>query len=203
MTEHITISGLAVRVYLKDFYCDNIPDINKASLYRDIKQAYYGGITEVYKSYGTNLFYYDVNSLYLYVALKDMAGTSVTYVEYYDDNQYNLNDLFGFFYCKIETPKDLYLGLLPVRDLGLIFPLGRWNGWYFSEELKFAQENGYKITVMKGYNFSREKDVFTKDVEKVYQIKSNPINPSQKAMAKSLLNNLLGRFGINFYKDIT
>ena len=56
--------------------------------------------------------------------------------------------------------------------------------------MKFAKENGYNIKVLKGYNFNREKDVFKSYVEKVYCIKSNPINPSQKAMAKSLLNTL-------------
>lgn len=37
MTESITISGLAVRIFLKDFYDNNIPNINKPSIYRDIK----------------------------------------------------------------------------------------------------------------------------------------------------------------------
>jgi hypothetical protein len=49
----------------------------------------------------------------------------------------------------------------------------------------------------------KEKDVFKSYVDKVYSIKSNPKNSSQKAMAKSLLNNLLGRFGINLDKPIT
>jgi len=37
----------------------------------------------------------------------------------------------------------------------------------------------------------------------VYNIKSNPINNTQKSMAKSLLNNLLGRFGITLDKSVT
>lgn len=41
MTKAITISGLAVRLFLKDFYKDNIPNISKASIYKDIRQAYY------------------------------------------------------------------------------------------------------------------------------------------------------------------
>jgi hypothetical protein len=69
--------------------------------------------------------------------------------------------------------------------------------------LKFAQENGYKIIVIKGYNFTREKDVFKNYVESIYNIKSNPKNRTQKAIAKSLLNNLLGRFGISLDKAIT
>lgn len=42
--DNITISGLAVRILLKDYYKNNIPVINKSSIYRDIKQAYYGGL---------------------------------------------------------------------------------------------------------------------------------------------------------------
>lgn len=56
--ESITISGLAMKILLNKYYDNNIPKINKPSIYRDIKEAYYGGITEVYEPYGKNLFYY-------------------------------------------------------------------------------------------------------------------------------------------------
>lgn len=203
MTDSITISGLALRIFFKDFYRENIPNINKASLYKDIKQAYYGGITEVYKPKGKNLFYYDVNSLYPSVALQDMPGLICSKLTFYTDN-YNIDILFGFFYCAIETPLEGYLGLLPFRTInGLNFPLGKWEGWYFSEELKFAKEHGYKIKVLKGYTFNKESNVFNEYIEKVYKIKSNPVNKTQKVMAKSLLNNLLGRFGINMDKPVS
>lgn len=51
--------------------------------------------------------------------------------------------------------------------------------------------------------FSKEDDVFKDYVNTIYKIKSNPINPTQKSIAKSLLNNLLGRFGINLDKSTT
>jgi hypothetical protein len=58
----------------------------------------------------------------------------------------SIKNLFGFYYCEIQTCNDSYLGLLPIRNNnGINFPLGKWYGWYFSEELKFAQQNGYKI----------------------------------------------------------
>ena len=203
ITDNITISGLAVRILLKDYYNNNIPVINKSSIYRDIKQAYYGGMTEVYKPYGENLYYYDVNSLYPYVALQDMPGLICSKLQFFNDKQ-TIDNLFGFFYCRIETPINSYLGLLPVRNKnGIDFPLGKWEGWYFSEELKFAKNNDYKITVLKGYEFNKETNVFKDYINKIYSIKSNPINNTQKSMAKSLLNNLLGRFGINLEKPIT
>lgn len=156
-----TISSLAAHIYLTKFYNNNIPSIDLKSLYNDLQKAYYGGITEVYRPYGENLFYYDVNSLYLYVALHDMAGLICKNLKYFGTNTTNttntsIDGLFGFFKCEIETPLDSYLGILPVKTpTGLEYPLGKWEGWYFSEELKFAKENGYKINVLEGYTFSR------------------------------------------------
>lgn len=81
----MTISGLAVRIYLKDFYNNNnnnnIPEVNKLSVYKDLKLAYYGGITEVYKPSGHKLYYYDVNSLYPYLALQDMPGLECSKIQ--------------------------------------------------------------------------------------------------------------------------
>jgi hypothetical protein len=125
MTDNLTISGLATRIFLKDFYNNNIPVISKASIYRDIKQAYYGGITEVYKPYGKNLYYYDVNSLYPYVALQDMPGLECSKIQFFTDKQ-DLGNLFGFFNCIVQSPLDSYLGLLPVRTkTGINFPIGK------------------------------------------------------------------------------
>jgi len=45
LTESITISGLALKLFISKFYKENLPYINKASVYRDIKKAYYGVIT--------------------------------------------------------------------------------------------------------------------------------------------------------------
>ena len=100
--------------------------------------------------------------------------------------------------------KDGYLGLLPVRGLnGILMPNGSWEGWYFSEELKFANENGYSITVIKGYGFDKKHDVFKNFVEHFYNIKSTTNNKTEKAIAKIILNNLFGRFGLDIDKSKT
>lgn len=39
--------------------------------------------------------------------------------------------------------------------------MAKWEVWYFSEELKFAKDHGYKIKVLKGYTFNKESNVFT------------------------------------------
>lgn len=96
--------------------------------------------------------------------------------------------------------KSNYLGILPLRTNGLIFPFGIWESWYFSQELKFAQECGYKITILKGYEFDRSKEVFNSYIQDIYKQKVNATNSTNKTLAKSLLNNLLGRLGIDLQK---
>lgn len=202
ITDSLTISRLALNIFLKDYLKNSkIPVINK-KMFLDIKEAYYGGVTEVYKPHGKNLFHYDVNSLYPFAALNPMPGINCIYIENIE-NSVNLQDLFGFFYCEIKTGNN-YLGLLPVHHKeGMIMPNGTWKGWYFSEELKYASENGYNINVLKGYNFNKVYDVFTDYVKDLYQIKSTTKDKVEKDIAKRLLNHLLGRFGLNIVKPVT
>ena len=85
INKSLTISGLPLGKFLTPHYEDNtLPLIKDRGIYNDLKLSYYGGITEVYKPYGENLFYYDVNSLYPYVALQDMPGNICNYVDYLD-----------------------------------------------------------------------------------------------------------------------
>nr|YP_009379212.1 DNA polymerase type B2 [Leptogium hirsutum]ARQ27106.1 DNA polymerase type B2 [Leptogium hirsutum] len=199
----LTISSIAMKIFLFKYYKDNLALINKRSVYEDIKLSYFGGVTEVYKPYGENLYYYDVNSLYPYVALNCMPGNNCIF-----ENDINmlLKDMlsaFGFFYCSIKTTNS-YLGLLPVRNAkGIIMPNGEWKGWYFSEQLKFAEKNGYVIKVLKGYHFDKIYGVFDSYVKDFYNIKANSKNLVEKSVAKRLLNHLLGRFGLNIYKPST
>lgn len=203
MVDSLTIYNLAMKLYMTKYYNNNIPSINKPSLYNDVKLAYYGGITEVYKPYGENLYYYDVNSLYPYAALNSMPGTNCIYMDTINNSIENIDNFFGFYYCTIKT-NNSYLGLLPVRSKqGIIMPNGEWSGWYFSEQLKFASLNGYEIFVHKGYNFDKQNNVFDSYVNNLYEIKSTTSNPIEKAISKSLLNNLLGRFGLNIHTSKT
>lgn len=198
MTKSLTISGIALGVFIDKYYKNNIPLISKKSIYSDLSLAYYGGITEVYKPYGKNLYYYDINSLYPYASLNDMPGLDCKQI-FITSSQ---NIPFGFFYCIIDATKvnNEYLGLLPFKSHNLLFPLGKWEGWYFSEELIFAQEHGYNITVLKGYTFNRVDKVFDQYVQDIYMRKVNAATSTQKSLSKSLLNNLLGRFGIHLDK---
>nr|ABR20837.1 DNA polymerase [Fusarium proliferatum] len=207
MTESSTVSGIAMRIFLNKFYknTDKLPLINSRQIYNDIYKAYYGGRVEVFIPKPINnekLYYYDVNSLYPYASLNDLPGLNWNYNEFIQKP--NLYDLFGFYYCKVESNNN-YLGLLPFRNEkgGLSFPKGKWYGWYFSEELKLAAKYGYKIEIIKGYTTDKSKNVFEEFVNSIYQVKLKPRNNAEKNVAKLILNSLIGRFGMNPDKLVT
>ena len=56
--------------------------------------------------------------------------------------------------------------------------------------------------MIKGYNFDKIPSVFKEYVLNLYDIKSTATG-SLRSIAKSLLNNLIGRFGLNWLKPVT
>jgi hypothetical protein len=99
VTDSLTISRLALNIFLKEYLKDSKLPVVRKNMFSDIKQAYYGGNTEVYKPVGKNLLYYDVNSLYPFAALNPMPGINCIYIEN-PRGVINIKDLFGFFIVK-------------------------------------------------------------------------------------------------------
>lgn len=213
ITDALTISKLALNILFSNYLknkknSDKLPLINNPAIYQFIKQGYYGGITDVYIPSGENLNYFDINSMYPFVALNEMPGNKCTYVELQDievqkGKSLDLNNLFGFFFCKVKTNNG-YLGLLPVhgKDKSLNFPNGEFEGIWFSKELKFAKSQGYEIQVIKGYKFNTVNNIFKDFVEDLYQIRMNE-SGIKKIITKLILNSAFGRFGMSIFKPIT
>ena len=131
-----------------------------------------------------------------------MPGTECFYLESFEDKGLELDNLFGFFYARVKT-NNLYIGLLPVhKDNRLICPNGKFYGIWSSEELKFAKSKGYEITVIKGYQFNKVYGIFNGYINELFNLKKNS-NGFLKLIYKSLLNNFLGRFGLNIIKPVT
>ncbi len=108
----------------------------------------------------------------------------------------DLNNFFGFQFVDVECP-DLKVPFLPYKTKnGLITPTGTWSGWYFSEELKHALTQGYKITIKgKGYSFDQGKP-FDDYVNHFYTQKAETNDPTKREISKQFLNSLYGRFGL-------
>lgn len=65
-----------------------------------------------------------------------------------------------------------------------------------------AKANGYQITVIKGLQFNKQESPFKEYVEELSMLKDT-LTGSPRKVVKSLLNNLLGRFALNFVKPIS
>lgn len=139
MTNSLTVSGLSLSVFMSKYYDNNIPEISQSSMYKDIKLAYYGGMTEVYKPHGKNLYYYDVNSLYPAVAKHDMPGLLSRKILVTGDT--NIDALFGFYLVKVDATNVScqYLGLLPFRGKGLMFPPWKMRRLIFLRGIEIRQ----------------------------------------------------------------
>ena len=124
----MTACKLASDIYLKNYIGDHtILFISNLHVYNHIKNAYFGGISEVYIPNSKDLFYYDVNYLYPFPAYNPMPSLSCTYFEYNDRTIDLTHNHFGLYYCKIEV-SDRYIGLLPYRsDTHVLYPNSTWE----------------------------------------------------------------------------
>lgn len=117
MLDPLTISGLAMKLYLMKYYNKNnnpLPIIGDSTMFENTKKSYYGGRVEVFHPYGKNLYYYDVNSLYPYSSLNTLCGLGCEFVEFVD-RPLEVDEVgLGFYYAKIDSNKaNPFLGLLP------------------------------------------------------------------------------------------
>nr|YP_008475230.1 hypothetical protein [Candida corydali]AGS44529.1 hypothetical protein [Candida corydali] len=216
MTKSITISRLSLNAF-KSMYnkaYSSIPNIDynkNGIMYNFIKNTLFGDITTVYKPYGENLNYYDINSFYPYSALNPMPSRYYKYISYINGidittikDVFNFDNHLGFFYASVEAPEDLPFGLLPYRkdDGSVIYPLGKFKGSWTSPELELAIKNGYKITIYYGYIFDKVDTYFKDYIEHLYKAKERSTG-TEISLFKSLLNNFLGRFGMRQDKGNT
>jgi len=163
------------------------------SIVNFIRDSYYGGGTDVYKAYGENLHYYDVNSLYPYAMLKPMPH-NLKYTKLIDLTKRSLASFFGFALVEVNCPLNMLRPVLPFHKEGkTIYPVGNWSGVYFSEELKAVEKLGYEIRLIKGFEFTQA-NLFESYINHFYEIKKNSIGV-ERNMAKLQLNNLYGYFG--------
>jgi len=165
-----------------------------------IQKSYYQGHCEIYSIRHEKGYYYDCNSLYPFImSEKEMPvgmpskwrGQSLTScfgflhakIEIYPDylKERSLNPILPYklsngnshlFYDqqKKRSLEDHNFSQLHDPLDFTIYPLGRFSGWYFSEELKYAANCGYKIEIDDGYLYNKEK-IFADFINEFYKLK--------------------------------
>jgi len=183
-------SSLSLKIFRLIFQKCDIPII-KGNIDSFIRKSYFGGHTDYFGGYMKKGHYYDINSLYPYAMLKPMPHELIKHHKI--DSSIDLNNFFGFILAEIEAP-DTLRPLLPYKHNGkTIYPVGKWHGIYFSEELKAVSLHGYKITPIEGYEFSKI-NLFEGYINHFYEIKKNSFG-AERFIAKMHLNQLYGIFG--------
>ena len=110
-------------------------------------------------------------------------------------------EAYGFFYCKITSPKAMEHPILQRRiktqdGVRTIAGLGTWEGWVFSMEMDNAERFGYQFEIIRGYKF-KSAIIFKEYVNKMYALRQKyPKNDPMNLIAKLLMNSLYGKFGM-------
>nr|QBM09671.1 hypothetical protein [Dactylella sp.] len=202
ITKYPTISSLAFAIYRSNFMesedTKKIPLIYD-NIYEDIKKSYHGGFVETYKPFSDNVYSYDIVSLY--PSRMKNCPLPIGNPTYIGDNL-NLDDFFGFFYAEIESPKSMRIPILQVNNNGnILTPLGKWSGWYFSEELKNAKKYGYTVKIIKGWFFVKGY-IFSDYIDSLFSIKNSSVkNDPKYLISKLLMNSLYGRMGMSPFME--
>lgn len=173
-----------------------------------LRAAYNGGRTEVFKNYGENIFYYDVNSLYPYIMknFKMPVGDSVFYTDHdrIEEKLIHNDELglegIGFVECDIFVPDDLHIPVLPTVYRGkLCFLTGNIRGVWSHKELLKALEVGCEVNKYhQMLFFEKTTKIFQKFVETFEKLKNedDDANSAKREYAKLILNSLYGKFGM-------
>lgn len=198
-----------------------------------VRDAFFGGRTEVIRMFGWNLTYMDINSSYPTAMLGDLpTGKSRTLPE--GSSLMMLKTMGrryqGFVECIVEVPKTMYLPPLPYRwhkrsgEMKLIFPTGRLYGTWTWLELEYALSLGCKmLTVGKSVWFQKGK-LFDKMIETLYKYRQKKCtnegcgqnvaegnckcekktwDPGLDFVAKLMMNSSFGKFATNPIREKT
>lgn len=162
------------------------PDVKPLKV--NLRMAYVGGRTEVFKLYGRELFYYDYNGLYASV-MRDCSFP-------YGNIVRGINiEREGITYANIKAP-DIKIPFLHYKKpLSLFFPVGKWQGCYTNCELRKALELGYEVKPLRGIYFEACGQILKPFAEKWISVKEHG-DSVMAFIAKLILNSGYGRFGM-------
>jgi hypothetical protein len=195
ITSIVSTASLSLKIFRQHYLKTDIEILNK-NTDAFVRKAYYGGATDIYKEYGENLYYYDVNSLYPFVMKFIMPTKHLK--THRDLKGVNIDNFFGFIKAKITVPKNIKHPCIPYRYRdGTIYPHGTWTGIYFSEFLKANIKLGCIVEPISGEEFEGEY-VFKDYIDHFYDKKAKSKamkNIPGTFISKMHLNQLYGVFG--------
>ncbi len=174
-------------------------------------ESYFGGRVEYFfiGKYNQNVYAYDFNSLYPYVMQKYKYPSEFVKAEFLPSYEDFMRDLYLYegvglfeiqaensFYYISKDNKKIEIGLLPYKNTNgkVIYPRGRWIGFYNLNEIRFSLENGYKVKPLFIEYWKSDYLPHIKEfVEYWYSLKKSK-QGLLSLISKTVLNSLYGKF---------
>jgi len=178
-----------------------------------IRRGYYGGRTELFRTFGESLHYYDINSSYAKSMSEPQPVGDRLITDTLDWRMAENNA--GFVECTVYIPPDCPLPPLPHRAKSgkLLFPTGTFSGVWSTRELELLNDpfvNGKILSVKKCVWFGL-KPVFGEMIDVLWNLRQKCLsgcstksckgcNPEYdeglSALAKIMINACYGKFGM-------
>ena len=208
-----TTAALSMRIF-KTKYKEDFQTITNSKLSFEqeefVRESYFGGRAEVFKTHIDEGYHYDINSLYPSVMEKNYYPVGIMVNSSSIDLKHNketFNALLdsGYMFIAdiaIEIPSKINIPPLPYYDKKLLFPCGIIRGTWTCVEIKYALSLGCKIIDVYCYGYWKNKEkVFKKFVGEQKHIKINS-SGAKKQFAKLVQNSLYGKFGMNREREV-
>jgi len=181
-----TLGGLAVKIWKA------WGGVNHSEAIPDLRQALYGGHVELFKVHNEEspVSNCDINSLYPAMMRNSYPGPL--------EADRGLGKEFGIAECEVQVP-EMELCPLPWRDPRngkILFPWGKFRGWWTYHELRELKRAGGKVLgVIHSFGANESVRPYAEFVDRLYAIRKKTTNDAESLFFKLLLNNLFGRLG--------
>ena len=149
------------RKYLKSPICQP-----KKEFILNMYNAYYGGRTEtIYRGLDIKDYnYYDINSAYVSVMRKELPDINT--IKFKKRGNMHIIDMYNGISEVSLKVNDMLIPYLPFRndEKKLLFPIGKFEGWYNHFELKKAVDMGYEILNIKKSIYFTDTEDYLKNI---------------------------------------
>jgi len=190
----ITISRIALLSFTNDF-CKHKLVKYPMNFINLLEPFYFGGHVDVFRRYGENLNYYDINSCYGY-AMKEY-GAIYNYIGF-TDKQKDTETIKGLYNITVEQNNFLYAPVLAKKHTD------RYSKLYFlncfdsqfqvtSKDLQLLAELNINYKIHNGFLFDYDREFFKEYVD--YWYKKRQESKELKFISKLMINALYGKFG--------
>lgn len=201
-----TAPATTLAVFQSNYFFDKFLRSDKAKWKNNFeRQGYYGGRCEIFRRGIRKVKSFDVNGMYVDI-MESKKFPDPTYAHWNRDpekieEEYHKGS-FMMLDITINIPDDVYIGLLPYRDLKrgkTIYPVGTWRGVYPSIELQNAEQYGLEIISFNcGLKYPRVEPFFSNYAKMTQEgrIKAKTENnEALNQLYKLMGNSLYGKFG--------